>query len=221
VPWDSDALRIHATAYAQTLWVMPPRQMRLRTTFILLTLLSCAAKQSGETKKPDIIENKIDVPTTWKTLDFNEFTIQVPPTWEQVRIKGIDSYVGILALDNGDTASFDLGWYSNPLDEESIFVHGSDVHLVDEKGNLTFYGKADTIDIERLKKNEIKWTTIDGKRAKIVQPKLTRKGMTGVYFDSLWTKGSGTDRFQMTGINLNSENERQLLIAFETLKFKE
>lgn len=194
--------------------------MRLRT-IILVTLLSCTNKQSRETRKPDIIENKIDIPTTWKTLDFKEFTIQVPPTWGQVRIKGIDSYVGLIALDNGDTASFDLGWYSNPLDDESIFVHGSDVHLVDEKGNLTFYGKADTVDIERLKKNKIKWTTIDRKRAKIVQPKLTGKGMTGVYFDSLWTKGSGTDRFQLNGIDLSPENERQLLIAVKTLKFKE
>lgn len=200
---------------------MPPRQMRLRTTIILLTLLSCTDRQSRETRKPDIIENKVDVPTTWKTLDFKEFTIQVPPTWGHVRIKGVDSYVGLIALDNGDTASFDLGWYSNTLDDESIFVHGSDVHLVDEKGDLTFYGKADTVDIERLKKNKIKWTTIDGKRAKIVQPKLTGKGMTGVYFDSLWTKGSGTDRFQLNGTNLSPENERQLLIAIQTLKFKE
>jgi len=195
--------------------------MRLRTTIILLTLLSCTDRQSRETRKPDIIENKVDVPTTWKTLDFKEFTIQVPPTWGHVRIKGVDSYVGLIALDNGDTASFDLGWYSNTLDDESIFVHGSDVHLVDEKGDLTFYGKADTVDIERLKKNKIKWTTIDGKRAKIVQPKLTGKGMTGVYFDSLWTKGSGTDRFQLNGTNLSPENERQLLIAIQTLKFKE
>jgi hypothetical protein len=200
---------------------MPPRQMRLRTTIILLTLLSCTDKQSRETRKPDIIENKVDVPPTWKTLDFKEFTIQVPPTWGHVRIKGIDSYVGLIALDNGDTASFDLGWYSNTLDDESIFVHGNDVHLVDEKGNLTFYGKADTVNIERLKNNKIIWTTIDAKRAKIIEPKLTGKGITGVYFDSLWTKGSGTDRFQMNGRNLKPENERQLLIAVQTLKFKE
>ncbi|MCB0541690.1 MAG: hypothetical protein KDE33_29560, partial [Bacteroidetes bacterium] len=75
--------------------------MRLRTTIILLTLLSCTDRQSRETRKPDIIENKVDVPTTWKTLDFKEFTIQVPPTWGHVRIKGVDSYVGLIALDNG------------------------------------------------------------------------------------------------------------------------
>jgi hypothetical protein len=193
--------------------------MRLRITIILLTLLSCTDKQKGGTSESDVVENKVDVPDTWQTLDFNEFTIQVPPTWQQIQIQGIDSFVGLIALGNGDTAMFDLGWYSNALDEESIFVNDGDVHLVDERGNLEFYGKADTVDIEKLKKNKIKWTTIDGKRAKIVQPKHSGKGLTGVYFDSLWTKGSGTDRFQMSGRNLNAENERQLLQAFETLRF--
>ena len=201
--------------------------MRLRTTILLLTLLSCTNKQGGETTKSDIIQNKINVPKTWKTLDFKEFTIQVPPTWVQVRIKGIDSYVGLIALDNGDTASFDLGWYSNSLEEEYKFkVENGDVYLKNEKESTLnstvyeFYGKADTVDVEQFKVNKIKWTTVDGKRAKIVQPRKTGKGMTGIYFDSLWTAGSGTDRFEMNGTDLHPDNEQRLLQAFETLKFK-
>jgi len=178
--------------------------MRLPLTLIFLTLLSCSERQKSDTK----------------TLDFKDFTIQVPATWQQIKAKGVDSFVGQLALDNGDTASFDLGWYSNSLDDESVYVDSNgDVYLVDNKSNPKFYGKADTVDIEKLKINKIKFTTIDGKRAKIIQPKRTGKGMTGVYFDSLWTKGSGTDRFQMNAENLDSDNEKRLLEAFETLKF--
>jgi len=194
--------------------------MRLRLTITLLTLLSCTDRQKGETKKLDVEKLIIDVPVTWQTLDFKDFTIQVPETWQQVRARGIDSFVGQIVLDKGDTASFDLGWYSNPLDVESIFINNGDVFVVDDESNAKFYGKADTVDVEQLKINKIKWAMIDGKLAKIVQPKQTGKGMTGVYFDSLWTRGSETDRFEMNGTNLDPDNERRLLQAFATLKFK-
>jgi hypothetical protein len=189
---------------------MPPRQMRLRYAILLLTLLSCTDKQRGGTK----------------TLDFGEFTIDVPSTWQPVRAKGIDSYVGLMTLDHGDTVSFDLGWYSNPLEEEYKFmVENGDVYLKKENESTSnsvffeFYGKADTVDIEKFKVNNVTGTTIDGKRAKLIRPKNIGTGMTGIYFDSLWVAGSGIDRFQMNGKDLLPDNERQLLKAFETLKF--
>ena len=58
------------------------------------------------------------------------------------------------------------------------------------------------------------------KKAKIVRPRQAGRGMTGIYFDSLWTAGSGTDKFQINGTDLHPDNERRLLQAFETLKFK-
>jgi hypothetical protein len=182
--------------------------MRLRLTIIVLALLSCTDKQRGATK----------------TLDFGEFTIDVPATWQQVKATGIDSYVGLMTLDNGDTVSFDLGWYSNSLEEEYNFmVQDGDVFLrreiTPDSGVYEFYGKVDTVDIEKFKVNNVTWTTIDGKRAKLILPKRTGSGMTGVYFDSLWVAGSGIDRFQMNGTNLHPDNERQLVKAFETLKF--
>ena len=155
-------------------------------------------------------------------MDFGEFKIDVPSTWQQVKADGIDSYVGQMILDKGDTVSFDLGWYSNSLDDESVYVDSNgNVFSIDDESNPKFYGKADTVDVEKLKMNNVKWITIDGRRAKIVQPKQTGKGMTGIYFDSLWTRGSGTDRFQMNGKHLDPENEKHLLAAFETLKFNE
>jgi hypothetical protein len=184
--------------------------MRLRHAILLLTLLSCTDKQRGRTK----------------TLDFGEFTIDVPSTWQPVKAKGIDSYVGLMTLDHGDTVSFDLGWYSNPLEEEYKFmVENGDVYLKNEKESTSnsvlfeFYGKADTVDIEKFKINQVILTTIDGKKAKIIRPRQTGHGMTGIYFDSLWVAGSGTDRFQMNGTDLHPDNEKQLLKAFETLRF--
>jgi len=188
---------------------MPTGQMRLLLTIIILTLLGCTNKQrKGETK----------------TLDFGRFKIDVPGTWQQVKAKGIDSYVGQMILDEGDTVSFDLGWYSNSLEEEYNFmIQNGDVFLRREitrdSAVYEFYGKADTVDTEKFKVNNVSWTTIDNKRAKLIRPKNTGTGMTGVYFDSLWVAGSGIDRFQMNGTNLHPDNERHLLKAFETLKF--
>jgi hypothetical protein len=196
------------TPHSKTLWVMPPGPMRPLLTIILLTLLSCTDKQKGKIK----------------TLDFGRFQIDVPGTWQQVKAKGIDSYAGLMILDDGDTVSFDLGWYSNSLEEQYNFmVQNGDVFLRREisrdSGVYEFYGMADTVDIEKFKINNINWTIIDGKRAKLIQPKNTGTGMTGIYFDSLWIAGSGTDRFQMNGKNLHPDNERQLLKSFETLRF--
>ncbi len=59
---------------------------------------------------------------------------------------------------------------------------------------------------------------IDGKQAKIVYPKKAGSGTTGVYFGKL--EATGTIKFQISGIDLNTDNQRQFLTALETLKFK-
>jgi hypothetical protein len=176
---------------------------------MLLTLFSCNGKSKLETK----------------TLDFGNFNIDVPVTWQQVKANGLDSYVGLMILDKGDTVSFDLGWYSNSLEEEYKFmIDDGDVflrrELAPDSGAYEFYGKADTVDLKKFKVNNISRTAIDGRQAKIIQPKMSGKGMTGIYFDSLWVAGSGIDRFQMNGKNLDPDNEKRLLRAFATLKFR-
>ncbi|WP_143165060.1 hypothetical protein [Chryseolinea serpens] len=159
-------------------------------------------------------------------LDFGQFTITVPATWDPVKVRGIDSYVGLIALGEEDTINFDLGWYSNALDEDKKFmIQNGDFYVLDSvssdgAANFMFYGKADTVNVENFLENKITWTTVDGRKAKIISPKRTGQGLTGIYIDSVWMAGSARDRFQMNGRNLNAENERLLLKAFETLRFK-
>ena len=66
--------------------------------------------------------------------------------------------------------------------------------------------------------HDIDFMTIDNKRAKIVKPKNLGQGTTGVYFDSLET--TKTNKFHMSGTGLISENQKLLLTAIESLKFK-
>ncbi len=135
-----------------------------------------------------------------KTLDFKTFTIEVPKGWNPVRENGIDSQVGRIAIDEQDTLSFDLGWYSNSLSEE-------------------YSNDYDRPGVEKLLKNTNTFETIDNKKAKIVTPKKLGIGTTGIYFDRLWNAGSSVDRFQLNGHNLKPKNEKLLLKALRTIKF--
>ena len=162
-----------------------------------------------------------------KTLDFGSFTIEVPSTWNKAKQQGIDSYVGQIALDESDTVSFDLGWYSNSLEEEPNFtVDDGRVHLLNEslstRDSLVydFIGTIDTVNINTFLKDSVSWTTIDNRKVKLVRPKKSGLGTTGIFIDSLWTAGSGIDRFQINGRNLKPDNEQLFLEAIRTLRFK-
>ncbi|TCC86450.1 hypothetical protein EZ428_23575 [Pedobacter frigiditerrae] len=135
-----------------------------------------------------------------QTLDFKTFTIEVPKNWIAIKEKGIDSYIGRIAIDNRDTLSFDLGWYSNDLKEEHPFGE-------------------DTVALEKRLKSKRSVEIVDNKKAVIIKPKKTGIGTTGIYIDSLWTAGSGIDKFQLNGHNLKPENERIFLDAIRTVKF--
>ncbi len=158
-----------------------------------------------------------------KTLDFEQFTIEVPNNWQVINERGIDSYVGRIAIDETDTISFDLGWYSNSLeDEEEYMIEDGSVYLKDIKkpNSYKFYGKADTTDLEKFKKTERIIAMINNRKVEIVKPKKSGYGITGIYIDSLWGKEFQIDKFQLNGKDLKTENEILLLKAIKTLKFK-
>ena len=90
----------------------------------------------------------------------------------------------------GDDAKlhFDFGWYSNSLAEDSDPNH------------------------------IVTYETIDGYRAKIVVPKVTGNGITGVYFDKLGDEGPQQTRFNLYGENFTSSQQETALKIFRTLK---
>lgn len=166
-----------------------------------------------------------------KTLDFGQFTIEVPATWSKVKLRGIDSFAGLIAIDETDTLNFDLGWYSNSLIESPPYRiygtdEGSEVYLINENKSTPdsvvyeFAGMMIDVNLFKFMKDTAIYSTIDNREAKIVMPKKPGTGTTGVYFDSLWTAGSDNDRFQMNAKNLKPENEQLFLEAIKTIRFK-
>lgn len=159
-----------------------------------------------------------------KTMDFGLFSMETPLSWAAIKEHGLDSYVGRIAIDDRDTISFDLGWYSNRLSEYDPTIPDSSVmaHLdtaIVDTGEVSFDKNSRKVDPDKYRKNNVLWDTIDGRKAKIVYPRTTGSGTTGVYIDSLWVAGADNDRFNLYGNNLKLDNEQKLLQALRTLKF--
>jgi hypothetical protein len=182
-----------------------------------LLLLSCT-----ESKQPD---------SGTKLLNYGYFTIQVPQSWKRVDVKGIDSYVGEIHIDSNTIISFDLGWHSNSLSEgrsttyyniESGEIYTPDSSIKQDLRYPThwkYYGKADSVTLEKLKRNRTTWLNVDEYRAKLITPKNIGSGTTGIYIDSLWKEGDNNDKFQINGQDLTSTQQQQLITAIKTLKF--
>jgi len=75
------------------------------------------------------------------------------------------------------------------------------------------------LDADRFRKQNVSWDTIDHRLVKLVFPRISGNGLTGVYIDSLWQKGSSKIRFNLAGTDLKVQNEKDLLNAVKTLRF--
>jgi hypothetical protein len=155
-------------------------------------------------------------------MDFGLFTLEVPYKWQQVKQNGTDSYVGAIAVGNTDTLYFDLGLYSNSLTEPNIQVITREMIEENNLDSSDFVVVNDimsmNIDADLYRKQNVSWDTIDNRRAKIVFPRISGKGMTGVYIGSLWGNSSKV-RFNLHGSNLKAQTEQDLLKAIKTLRF--
>ena len=87
---------------------------------------------------------------------------------------------------DGAKLSFDFGWYSNSLAEDNDPNH------------------------------VVTYETIGGYRAKIVVPKATGNGTTGVYFGDLGNQ----NRFNLYGSNFTASQQETVLKIFRTIRFK-
>ena len=180
---------------------------------MVLCLIACK-NSNNDVSEINNIENH--------TLDFGAFTIVTPKSWKKINEKGIDSYVGGIAIDEKDTLFFDLGCYSNNLNEESPNI--IERSLLEDMKNIdtTDYIIVENtrkVDYDKFRKQNLKWDTIDNYLTKIVFPIKQEIGITGIYIDSLWVNGSSIDKFNLYGTNLRTENEKAFLKVIHTIKF--
>jgi hypothetical protein len=182
--------------------------MQKLVCYVIILLAVTACKQAEK-------ENAANV------MDFGAFTMQAPGHWTKIISQGIDSYVGAIAIDSTDTLTFDLGWYSDDLVEyQEVIAPDGKTYFIsnyDTAYNPTLF---DSTNKGKVAKSSISWDTIDGRKAKILSPVRPGEGITGIYIDSLWKSGSANDRFNLYGRDLKPSNEKPVMEAFRTLKFK-
>lgn len=161
-------------------------------------------------------------------LDFNRFTIEIPKNWKKIEnLRGIDSYVGGFVTEDGDSITFDLGIYSNSLQddgpgimERSVWESIKDSRSDIDSSNFIIIEDSVWVDTDIYRKRNIKWDTIDGYLTKIVFPVRSGDGVAGIYIDSLDANSYGEKiRFNLKGFNLKPQNEKLFLELIKTLKF--
>jgi hypothetical protein len=123
---------------------------------------------------------------TTQTLTFSShsasFSINTPIDWTKIKVQGVDSYVGRIAIGTNDTIKFDLGYYSYDLTQ-----HESD-------------------DSNKFSKSKVSWRIINKHHVKIVTPKKYGIGISGIYIDSLWKDRNDNVKFNLFGENLTKTN---------------
>lgn len=121
----------------------------------------------------------------WHKLDAGPFSIMAPPGWEFHQLPGVDTYVGEFS---GDRVSltFDFGRYA--------------------KGCLSEYKKPTYATTKE---------SVGGLSAKIVRPRTSGHGLTGIYFRKVSDRGA----LCLWGKDLTATQEELALKIFETIQF--
>jgi len=157
-----------------------------------------------------------------RRLDFGSFSIETPNSWKPIRERiPYDSYVGSIAVDETDTIYFDLGCCSYDLTEYVKMNMGdSNLFFLKENRNNRLI-RGDSIMIDSLVKSKCRRDNIDYRKAKLVYPKISGTGITGVYIDSVWKAGVSRAKFNLYGNNLKPKTEKAFFESIKTLRFKE
>lgn len=159
-----------------------------------------------------------------KEEDFGDFSIRVPDNWSKVSKSGIDSKVTFLTTNALDTVFINYGNSIRGFNN-TVKVHSlqSKIHFdsIDwpYRNEMIFSRDATTEERQGIYLNEYyRYDTINGKRAKIMLPKIAGSGSTGIHFDSLNARG---ENLTIVGNNLDQKVQDQLYESFYTIIFNE
>lgn len=67
-----------------------------------------------------------------KSLDLEEFIIDIPITWTYCQQQGYDSFIGQFKITEKEVVNFDFGWYSNTLKVDNS-THNFIIDYIDGK----------------------------------------------------------------------------------------
>jgi hypothetical protein len=168
----------------------------------------------------------------FKKIDFESFEITVPENWNEIELKGIDSYIGGIVTSDNDTLIFDIGAYSPDASNELPLVFDKERYaelteiqkvLLKNTKHLIVDTISGDIDYKKYLKQKSEIVKIDCFNAKIITTINKGFGTTGIYIDSL--KGGGQNsnktKFSLYGENLKERTEKEFIKALKTIKLTE
>jgi hypothetical protein len=154
---------------------------------------------------------------TQEEVAFNNFSLIKPISWELVKLEGIDSQVGVLITENGDTINYEYGKNAQRIESNLLKVLPDNMfdEITDE--SIFRYSKSPDLD-QDLGIFLDEYFIFDSlKNSRIQIPKQIGKGLTGFYSEKLNKDG---DRLTIVGKNLKKEEQEELLKLFETITFR-
>jgi len=166
--------------------------------------------------------NNKHISNEYKKITYKSFSIEVPSNWNQIELKGIDSYVGGFLTAKNDTIIFDYG-RNTSTNSEVIGV--SDIKDKQKLDSLDFpidemfFSKQPKVDMNQgtFHNEYYYYENVDNRKVKLKVPKKIGTGITSIFFDSLTVKN---DNLYLYGHNLDTLDQFKLLKAFKTIKIK-
>ncbi|MFT6815275.1 MAG: hypothetical protein ACJAZ3_001180 [Sphingobacteriales bacterium] len=153
-------------------------------------------------------------------IDF--FTIATPKI-QNIEIIENTRNDGYIILE-GDTLKYKRGFQIDNLAEpcpKIMYMPIKDSSYVPPNG--FFISKNRNFDLDSYRKQNLKYTKIDGRNAKITYP-IENEGVIGVYIDSLyyWTSSDlqGVAQFHIYGF-VRDKNQKEIALSLESIEFKE
>ena len=193
--------------------------------FIFLLFINCKTKAIEDYPKYEKTFNT----TEYKIKDKVYFSLKIPKSWKEIEVNGIDSDVMIFVNSLNDTITSDYGWYSNSLNDEDLpTVYTKNEYNAlseNDKNNLkeseyVIIEDYNNFNYNSITKSIYKIYKIDNRKAKVVMPKASGKGITGVYFEKLYKVRGNFMNLNLYGYDVNKETEEEILNVISTIKFK-
>ena len=167
-----------------------------------------------------------------KKISFDNFEITVPENWNEIELRGIDSYIGGIVTTENDTLIFDIGAYSPDvtkndfplvLDKKNYSeLNNKQKKLLKNTNHLIVDTISGKIDFKNYLTQKFEIVKIDCFKAKIITTRNKGYGTTGIYIDSLKgnDQNSNKTKFSFYGENLKEKTEKEFLNAVKTIKLK-
>lgn len=158
-------------------------------------------------------------------IEFDNFSINLNNVKSNFIEETDNGIYGEIVWNDLDTIYFQLGHSIRKLSEPepNIVYVPNGINLTDLNLQNKIVTRKLNYDIDRFRKQNARFETIDGYSAKIVYPRLPRNGIVGVYIDSLWPSKSAiyydNIAFNLYSTNISEDKEKTLLAAISTLKF--